>query len=693
MTDTNGREVSKYSVARAAASPESALLAVIRRISIANTVEEIVETLTPAAREMLGADGVTFVLRDGEECHYVEEDAVAPLWKGRRFPLDACISGWCMKTGEPAAIPDITLDPRIPQEAYRPTFVKSLAMVPVRQDDPLAAMGAYWATKRQVTEDELELLQALANAAALGMVNIGLADAAERAGTARRELSHRIRNVLSVVRVLARRTARTAGDPQAFETAFFGRLEALGRAQGMLDDPEAAGAQIDAIVRDQAIVGGDEDRIRMNGPSVPVPDSAAFDLGLLLHELGTNARKYGALSNDEGTVHVEWAWKADGGHPTIELSWIERGGPPVTPPAEAGFGSSLLRHAFAQGGGGASIDYPPDGVVCRMSIPAETSASDIARHAVDGHGAADGRGMSDGHGGIDGHPGPDGHADGHGAADGHGGIDGHAARDGHRGPDGHADGHDGIAAPARPLRRGADGGTPISLAGARAGHGLLFTLPDHVAREVARLSRTERLEAGRMVRHEPGALPPVRFVREGLLSVLGEAGGPQVELASVGSDGVAGIAAVLGGTREGGGILPLAPTVVETIEAADFAALVKTHEALREAAMREAGRRLREVTQIAACNTRHRLDQRLARWLIVVARRLGEEGLAVTHRDLAMLLGVRRASVTDAIHLLEGAGAVIARRGSLAVRDREVLERHSCGCHRPIISSGAERAA
>jgi signal transduction histidine kinase len=116
------------------------------------------------------ADGVTFVLRDGDLCYYAEEDAVSPLWKGRRFPMSACISGWCMMEEKPAVIPYIYADPRIPQDAYRSTFVRSLAMVPVLHElAAIAAMGAYWAGPREVTPEELELLETVANSAALAI--------------------------------------------------------------------------------------------------------------------------------------------------------------------------------------------------------------------------------------------------------------------------------------------------------------------------------------------------------------------------------------------------------------------------------------------------------------------------------------------------------------------------------------------
>jgi signal transduction histidine kinase len=153
-------------------------VAIVRRLAIARTISEVMQITTQAARSLLHADGVTFVLRDGDLCYYAEEDAVSPLWKGRRFPMGACISGWCMTEEKPAVIPDIYADPRIPQDAYRSTFVRSLAMVPVRHEQAaIAAMGAYWASCRQVTPEELELLETVANSAALAIAFVEMQQA------------------------------------------------------------------------------------------------------------------------------------------------------------------------------------------------------------------------------------------------------------------------------------------------------------------------------------------------------------------------------------------------------------------------------------------------------------------------------------------------------------------------------------
>lgn len=149
-----------------------ALIRVIQQLSFARDLPTVQEIVRHAARSLCGADGATFVLREHGMCYYADEDAIAPLWKGMRFPMEACISGWSMLHRQAAVIPDIYADPRVPSDAYRPTFVKSLAMVPIRSLDPIGAIGVYWATHHEATHRHVQLLQALADTTAVAMENI-----------------------------------------------------------------------------------------------------------------------------------------------------------------------------------------------------------------------------------------------------------------------------------------------------------------------------------------------------------------------------------------------------------------------------------------------------------------------------------------------------------------------------------------
>lgn len=128
-------------------------------------VEQAQHIIRSAARRLANAHGSTVVLLEDGHCYYADEDAVSPLWKGQRFPLQQCISGWAILNCRPAIVPDIQFDERVPQEAYRPTFVKSLVIVPMRVEDPLGAVGAYWIQPHRVTDEELAPLQGLAEVA------------------------------------------------------------------------------------------------------------------------------------------------------------------------------------------------------------------------------------------------------------------------------------------------------------------------------------------------------------------------------------------------------------------------------------------------------------------------------------------------------------------------------------------------
>lgn len=148
------------------------LVEVVQELSLARDLASVMDIVRRAARDLTGADGATFVLRDGEQCYYAEENAISPLWKGRRFPMSLCISGWVMLNKRSTVIPDIFQDPRIPIDAYRPTFVRSLTMVPIRTRDPVGAIGNYWAETNRPTVEQVAVLQALADTTAVAMENV-----------------------------------------------------------------------------------------------------------------------------------------------------------------------------------------------------------------------------------------------------------------------------------------------------------------------------------------------------------------------------------------------------------------------------------------------------------------------------------------------------------------------------------------
>jgi diguanylate cyclase (GGDEF)-like protein len=147
------------------------LIAIVQDLSLARHVDDVAEIVRHAARELVGADGATFVLRDGQHCFYKDEDAIAPLWKGKRFPLETCISGWSMLNRQPTVIEDVFADDRIPHAAYSPTFVKSMVMVPIRTREPIGAIGTYWANQYRASAEQVHILQALADSTSVALEN------------------------------------------------------------------------------------------------------------------------------------------------------------------------------------------------------------------------------------------------------------------------------------------------------------------------------------------------------------------------------------------------------------------------------------------------------------------------------------------------------------------------------------------
>lgn len=137
----------------------------LERLAGAVTLEEVQRIIRTKARSSLVAHGATLVLLDGDLCYYADEDSMSPLWKGQRFPVENCISGWAMMNRQTVAIRDVRFDSRIPQEAYRPTFVRSLLMAPILRPAPLGAIGCYWAVPHTATPAETETLESLARVA------------------------------------------------------------------------------------------------------------------------------------------------------------------------------------------------------------------------------------------------------------------------------------------------------------------------------------------------------------------------------------------------------------------------------------------------------------------------------------------------------------------------------------------------
>src|SRR5205807_8760209 len=153
---------------------------------------------------------------------------------------------------------------------------------------------------------------------------------------------------LAVVQAIAHQTLRTSGKGRDFVERFDGRLSALAGAHGLLVESDWKGADLEALARTQlqAYAPANSDRLRIEGEPVLLPADLATPFGLILHELATNAAKYGSLSRPRGVVHLSWSWGSRNQVPALTIVWREKGGPAAKRPKTSGFGSTLIEHGI-----------------------------------------------------------------------------------------------------------------------------------------------------------------------------------------------------------------------------------------------------------------------------------------------------------------------------------------------------------
>lgn len=196
-----------------------------------------------------------------------------------------------------------------------------------------------------------------------------------------RELSHRSKNLLAIVLAIARQTARHTTSFSDFETRFNSRIQALADAHDLLVEQQWSGAFIDDLVRAQLAAFGME-KVVCRGERIMLRTEAVQNVALALHELATNASKYGALSVASGRVNIDWAREtAETGERNLRFTWRESGGPPVTAPGKKGFGCFVLERVTVNALGAGGLEFNPDGLVWTCIIHPE--------HLINDDGAAD----------------------------------------------------------------------------------------------------------------------------------------------------------------------------------------------------------------------------------------------------------------------------------------------------------------
>ncbi|MDP4005290.1 sensor histidine kinase [Methylobacterium sp. NEAU K] len=201
--------------------------------------------------------------------------------------------------------------------------------------------------------------------------------AEERQSLLIRELHHRVKNTLATVQAIVGSTARTASSIESFYEAFVGRIKSLAHTHAVLTEDTWQTASLSNLLRSElrpyaevSVQGGADGRISLDGPAIDLPSEIAVPIGMAIHELTTNAAKYGALSNRTGRVAVTWSLEPGGPAPMLRFSWRETGGPPVRPPSRQGFGSRLLQRVLiTQVQAEVVTDYDPGGFSLTMRAP------------------------------------------------------------------------------------------------------------------------------------------------------------------------------------------------------------------------------------------------------------------------------------------------------------------------------------
>ncbi len=183
------------------------------------------------------------------------------------------------------------------------------------------------------------------------------------------ELAHRVKNTLATVQSIAGMSFRHSQGPEALRQ-FQDRLQALVRGHDLLTQKNWQHADMSEVAKAAMAPLKEErgHRFSISGPPVDLPPTAAVPVAMILHELCTNALKYGALSNDKGRIEISWTAEPDPRGTAIDLTWREVDGPPVQPPQQEGFGSRMITSLSQQMNGSFKTDYQPDGVVCEVRL-------------------------------------------------------------------------------------------------------------------------------------------------------------------------------------------------------------------------------------------------------------------------------------------------------------------------------------
>ncbi|WP_246102429.1 GAF domain-containing protein [Methylobacterium terricola] len=354
-----------------AESRRMALLALGDDLRDLTTVGAMTQAAAEIVGRTLGATRAGFGRIVGEvEYIDIEQDWTAPgqvsIAGRHRFDDYGDIRA-NLAQGEPLVIDDVTTDPRTRDDPgpMQAIGIGALINMPVRERGrAVAVFIVHDVRPRNWTAEELAFLRNVADRVEVGVARVR---AEELQAVLNKELAHRLKNTLAIVQSIATQTLRGVTERDLVE-AFERRVLALSRAHDVLIQKNWSAAKLRSVMESVLSMQTDLDRFALDGPDMDISPQAALSLSLLLHELATNALKYGALSATTGAVRVRWRANS-GAAPTLVLDWAETGGPVVTPPRnKGGFGSRLIRMGLL-GTREADLDFNPGGLRAQFRAP------------------------------------------------------------------------------------------------------------------------------------------------------------------------------------------------------------------------------------------------------------------------------------------------------------------------------------
>ena len=297
---------------------------------------------------------------------------------------DAGSCGTAAFHGKPVHVSDVETDPRWAnfRRLAREHGLRACWSTPImsRMNTVVGTFAVYYREPRSPERHEIEIVTLLVKIASLAIER-------ERGREQRRllmhELAHRMKNSLAVVSAIASNTLRQHVEKSKYDD-FEQRLTALAQVQSMLTQTNWAGISVHELIRNVATVPfrDGHERFELTGPEVQFPSQLTLPFALAIHELCTNATKYGALSSEEGRIEIVWGYEPASAPEQFFLRWTERNGPPVAEPTRTGFGSRMIKTALAQSvGGDATWRYDAGGIECEIRLPVSALVIDLTDQA------------------------------------------------------------------------------------------------------------------------------------------------------------------------------------------------------------------------------------------------------------------------------------------------------------------------